>query len=111
VAQIKSSSNITEIPTNEEKIRYIQLFLQDTQQVVNGRLDLATNTNSPVVSQAFSAANTDTTVNHNLGRAPRGYLVVGRTAAMIIYDGTVASNATTITLKSSAVGTARFIFL
>ena len=111
MALIKATSSITDLDEMPEKFRYIQLFLQSTLDVVNGRLTLAENHLIKTVGVAFSATDTDVSVNHGLGRAPRGYLVVSQTSAMIIYSGSVSATKTTISLRSNATGTAQIMFL
>lgn len=111
MSQIKASPEIMEITDKKEQMKYIQLFLQSVVDVVNGRIEFKDNVKISSQSVVFSAADTDTTVAHGLGRAPRGYLVVGLSAAMIIYDGSKAKTATNITLKSNAAGTAQIVFL
>ena len=49
----------------------------------------------------FGAADTDFTVEHNLGFIPAYYEVMGKDRAADIYDGTVAATTTTLTLKSA----------
>ena len=111
MALIKESPNITEITEVPEKFRYVQLFLQAVAAVVNGRLTLAENHLMPSVSVAFTEADTNKTVTHGLGRAPRGYILTGLTANMVIYDGSIGATAQNITLKSSAAGTAKLLFV
>jgi len=111
LALIKQSPNVSDISDMPEKFRYIQLFLQAVVDVVNGRLTLAENHLMPSVNVTFSEADTNKTVSHGLGRAPRGFIVVGLTASMIIYDGSISATAQNITLKSSAAGTAKLLFV
>ena len=111
MAVLTQSPNITDLKSQEDVNRYIQLFLQGVQDVINGRLSLADNNILKKVGVDFTAADTDTVINHGLSRAPRGYFVISRTAGMIVYDGSKASTVTQITLKSSAIGTAQIVFL
>lgn len=59
----------------------------------------------------FLSADTDTIVPHPLGRVPLGYLVVGLSANMVVYSGSVDSNERNVTLRASAAGTAWVLFL
>lgn len=90
----------------EEMPRYLTLFGDQVVRTVNGGLDFQTNFNGTVVSLTFSATNTDTSVAHGLGRVPTGYLIIGRTANMGIYNGAASNTATNLILRSSSVGTA-----
>jgi hypothetical protein len=58
----------------------------------------------------FVAANADTVITHGLNRVPTGYILTMASAAMSLYDGSLPSDNASITLRSSAVGSAT-IFL
>lgn len=111
MALIKASNKITEIREIGDKFRYIQRFLQDVKDIVNGRISVSQNIAFNPVSVVFSFADTNTRIKHGLTRAPRGYIVISATSSMNIYDGSEASTTSQITLKSSATGTAQIIFL
>lgn len=111
MAQIQASTEIVNLQNPEERFRFIQLFLQNTADTVNGNLELSNNFLVPFKSVLFASANTDVTVNHGLGRVPRGYLIIGVNAASIIYDGAGEPTSTTIKLKASAACTAKILFL
>lgn len=64
----------------------------------------------------FTAADTDVTVSHQLGRAPLGVLVVGLypnagTGHMALYSKGVDMNEQNATLRASAAGVAYVLFL
>lgn len=100
MSRITASSDIQQVKP-EEVQKYVDIFCQNVVEVVNGKLDFQTNFNSQVLSQSFSAADTDTTIGHNLGRVPFGYLVASKTVSSDIYNGSVSATASTITLKAS----------
>lgn len=107
---IKANPNIQQVPDNEQA-RFTDVFLNDVAKVVNGGLDFQTNFNGKLITAAFSSANTDTAVAHNLGRAPQGYVVTSLSTNMVVYSGSTAADKNTITLKSSAAGSAGlFVF-
>lgn len=56
-------------------------------------------------------ADTDFTVNHNLGRIPVGFLTVSLDKAAVIYQGSIAWTTTQMTLKASAATVALRIFV
>jgi hypothetical protein len=65
----------------------------------------------PVITVEFTAANTDVQVLHQLGKVPLGYHVVGRSGNFVVYNGTVPSSESDITLRASGTGTATiFVF-
>jgi hypothetical protein len=106
---IKASSDIDGVPEDQFK-RFVQIFLQDAQRVVNGSIELLKNVKLKSKTITFTAANTNVTVQHGLGFTPNGYIMAGGTAAMVIYDGSVTKSSSNITLKSSAAGTATILF-
>jgi len=111
MSKIQASTNIeTENNKDPKSVpKFVDLFFQDVVRVVNGGLDFATNFNAKTVTVPFTVANENTTVIHGLGRVPAGYLVVGLSTNMIIYDGSVAGTTSAIVLKSSAIGNARIL--
>ena len=51
-----------------------------------------------------ATADTDTTITHNLGRVPAGYIVIRSSGSGVVYDGSTPADwtATTFTLRCSA---------
>lgn len=109
--QITTSDQITSIEDDPQKFRYIQLFLQNVKSILNGNIEFDKNMLINSFSVDFTVANSDTTIVHNLGKIPKGYIIIGKTVAMDVYDGTITSTTQNITLKSTVVGTAKIIFL
>ena len=93
----------------EEVARFVEIFAGDCVNVVNGNLEFGANIKSASVRVTFTAANTDTVINHALGKPPSGYLIAGLSTNLIVYDGSMPSTKNTITLKSSAIGTATLL--
>jgi hypothetical protein len=110
MSKVTASFDFDRVPEKEVP-RYVNIYCDQLTSIVNGGISFRDNMDGFLTSVVFSNSGTDATITHNLGRVPFGYLTCGTTVAMIIYDGTVAANATTITLQASAAGTARlFIF-
>lgn len=109
MALIRASDQIENIREDKEKFRYIQLYLQDNTNQVNGGLEILKNLRQSVVSATFTSANTDTTFNHSLNSVPNGFIVIWLSAAMTVYNGSINASNTQITLRSSAVGTAQVL--
>jgi hypothetical protein len=57
------------------------------------------------VSVTFAFPNVDQIVIHNLGRIPVGYLPMTKSAACDVYNGSVASTKTQITLRGTTTST------
>lgn len=89
--------------------RFLTLFGEQVARALNNGLDFETNFNSKSVSITFSSANTDASVAHGLGRVPVGYIIIGLSAALTVYDGVGANTTTNLFLRASATGTARLL--
>lgn len=89
----------------EEQMRFISQNFDQIKSIVNNGLLLADNFDGKILNMTFSSANTDTSAAHGLGRVPQGYLVLKRSASMIVYDGSTSWSSSSIFLKSSATGT------
>lgn len=55
----------------------------------------------PILTFEFRTADVDVRVEHGLGRAPAGYLVIGRSANVGVYDGANPSTDTELVLRAS----------
>lgn len=60
----------------------------------------------PLTTVTFTVANADVVVPHELGKVPLGYHVVGRSGNFTVYNGTVPSSESQLTLRASGTGTA-----
>jgi hypothetical protein len=86
--------------------RYCSKMLADIVRILNKGILPGDNYDASIISVGFVASNSDTKVTHALNRVPTGYYPLNLSAAMIVYNGTVAASENEITLKSSAAGTA-----
>lgn len=96
-------------PSNLEKDefrRIVSILLNAITSILNGGAVFSDNFSQSTQSVTFGAANTEVTVNHNIGRIPVGYLVLGNDSAATIYNGTTAFSAQAIFLRASAPCTA-----
>lgn len=85
--------------------RQTQLLANNLGDMLNSGLIFQDNFRIQIVGVTFSAANTNTIVNHNLNAVPIGYLSIGSSAAFIIYNGSQNVLAkTSVTLKASGTG-------
>lgn len=110
MAVIKASEQIDKGKTLDDKIRNIQVFLQDVKDVINGRLSFDKNFIYNITSVTFTNINSTTSVSHNLNRIPTGYIVVSKSKSMIIYNDSPATD-TTLFLKSTATGTIKIFII
>lgn len=108
MSSITASSDIDRVKP-EDLPRWTALCLENIISTINGKLDFQSNFNQKTVSVNFSAADTDTAVSHGLGRVITGYILVGSSAALSIYDGTSGSTDQVLYLRASATGSARIL--
>lgn len=101
--------NIENIKEDEQRWQYLSVQLKSYYDLLNRGLGFTDNFNSRTISATFAAINTNTSFEHGLGFTPTGYIPIGYTAAMSLYDGSTAWNKTNIVLKSDAVGVARIL--
>src|SRR6266478_5094769 len=85
----------------------IRAVYQNLTQAFNGQIGFGDGTNLDNINGSWInvvapvGANTDFTVNHNLGRLPVGYLVMQKDRACDVYTGSVAATATQLTLRAT----------
>lgn len=103
MSKIQASGGIAQVKP-EDVPRFVDIFCQEVLRVVNGGLDFSTNFDCKIVSATFTVANSDLAVAHGLGRVAGGYFPINKSAAMDIYTGSGQGTASTIYLRSSAVG-------
>ncbi len=101
--------NTFNLKTVEELGRFSSIIFADIIRAVNGNLSFEDNINTKRIDVSFTAANTDTLVNHNLGRIPQGYILIKSNAATSIYDGSLESTEQLIYLKASAISEATIL--
>lgn len=119
MSRITASTDFDRVPEKEVP-RYVSMYCEQVTTALTKGLTISDNfqsaplfteLNGVLLTCVFQSANTDGNYTHNLGRVPVGYIQCGSTVAMSIYDGTIAWTTSTITLESSAAGTARiFVF-
>ena len=106
MSKITRETNLDLVQEDDKRWNFLAQFLDNVKELLNNGLKFSDNFDAKNVSAVFSAANTDTSVSHGLGRVPSGYIVTSISASMVVYTGTAAWTSSTISLKASAAGTA-----
>lgn len=109
MSRLKLPFSISNVKNFEELRKYTAISLKDIIELLNGKVTPLDNMDVSFVSVTFAAANTNIEVAHTLTRLPVGYIVVGRSAAITVFDGTIASTETSISFRSSGTGTATIL--
>lgn len=102
-----SGTDISNSKTLEEIVRFCAKLFREIRDIINGGIVFSDNFSAKIQDVSFTAANSETQVEHNLGRIPTGYLMLSATAAAILYSGAQAADEKFIYLKSSAITTAK----
>lgn len=107
--------NIENIKTEDEedplkeRWKYLSIQLKSYYDILNGDLTFQDSFAGKTITAEFTVVNTDTTFAHGLGFTPTGYIPIGYSAAMRVYDGVGTWNNSDIVLKSDVVGTATIL--
>ena len=106
---------------NEAWFRDLLLTLkrqhEEIARALNGRIGFGDGTESENIEGTWISVmtpgtpNTDFTVTHGLDRLPVGYLVMSKAAAVDVFDGSVASTVSQITLKATVASIAIKLFI
>ena len=107
--KIKTTQNVANLKTLEELIRYCGKTFQDILAEFNGRVDLLDNCATELLDLTFTSSGVEVSSKHNLGRAPRGYLVAGASAAIQIYDGQSVNTSEFIFFRANGAARAKVL--
>jgi hypothetical protein len=107
MSNITAATNFDQVDAKELS-KFLSLFGQDVINTVNGNLDFAANFGAKLLTVTIATANTDTAVNHGLGRLAIGRIVYAQTCNGAVYDGSTGT-AQTLYIKCSALGTVSLI--
>lgn len=87
--------------------RWASQVVSDIVNAINGNLSLTDNTSGAFVDVTFPGANTTVQVAHTLKGTPNGYTVIGRSAAITVFDGNKGNTTQFLYVQASGAGTAR----
>lgn len=90
---------------------YVSKFVGEVITALNNGLLIQDNMSFKTISVTFTVANQEVKIDHNLGRTPLGYVSIGQSAALTVYDGTTETTSQSIYLRSSAVGTVKLLIV
>ena len=104
MSKLTGDAGIDKIQEPKDQMRFISIFFDQIKMLINNGLQFADNFDSKILTLTFSAASTDTSLTHGLGRVPTGYVILKRSASMTVYDGSAAWTSNLIYLRASAAG-------
>lgn len=97
--------------TGDEFCKKCSQFLNDIVTVINGHISLSSNTDSSIQSVTFTAINSQQPIAHKLNRLPVGYIVIGSSVAMKVYNDLTPGDTKNIYVRSDTLGNATiFVF-
>ncbi len=111
MGKIRSPKDLGTIKTPEEFSRHASKVIQESVDVVNGKLEFDKNFASQTVSVTFPTANTDVAVTHSLKKKVTGYLVASKSVDCSIYAGSKEPTLNTLYLKSTVAATVTLVLL
>ena len=90
-------------------VRFVSKSFDQIHTIFNRQISFIDNCKTGLVSVAFLKANTQQAIQHGIGKAPTGYIVVESQGLGLVYDG--ASNWTNqvIYLQCSTVETKKLL--
>lgn len=107
--KITASSSLSNLESVEELRRFVGAFSDNVASALNSRLTFSDNFLASIITFVFTGANTTLGMPHKIGVIPSGYILVGTTVAMSLYDGEQANSTDTLFLRSTAAGTAKVL--
>jgi len=111
VSKFKSFTTLSNLRTVEDISRYYSIIVDQLESILNGGIGFSDNLQSSISSVVFSTANSEVIVPHGLKVAPLGYVILTRSAALVVYDGSTEWTTEFISLKASASGTAKVMVI
>lgn len=109
--RIKAALDLAQLTTWQQLQRYVSDVIRQIVDLCNGKLSFSENFDCFTASVEFTSTSVDTAVPHGLGRAPNGYIIVKRSANMVIFDGSTENTDSVLYLRTSATGTASVIII
>lgn len=104
--RIKVPQTLSQTKTFEELRKYVSQMTDQLLPAFNGNISLVDNASTMTIQVTFPGANTEVGTLHGLGRVPNGYIVVGRTSTISVFNGTTPNTTTNIYLQASGAGIA-----
>src|SRR6266436_7751467 len=119
--KVAPNLNFTEVKLEQKSlssfVQMIRTVYQNFVVAFNGQIGFGDGTNLDNINGSWInvvapvGANTDFTVNHNLGRLPVGYWIMQKDRATDVYTGSVAATATQLTLRATVASAVLRIFI
>ena len=78
-----------------------QPLTYSSDNMVGSVIRVGSNANPNALPNSWAGNNTNTTITHNLGKVPYGFVVIAKYAAADVFIGTVDATTTTITLQTT----------
>ena len=108
---MRANTNLTasNVKTWEDLRRFATQDVETLTRVINGRLGLTDNCQTSLLTFVFTAASSTVGSKHTIGIVPNGYILVGSTVDIGVFDGNRPNTSEDIYLQASGAGTARVL--
>jgi hypothetical protein len=104
MSRITQDSSVDRFKDWAEASQFVSKFFEQVTKLFSNGITISDNFDAKILTLTFTSSATDTSLAHGLGRVPSGYLVLKRSANMVVYDGSNAWTSQNIYLRASAAG-------
>jgi len=114
---LKIANQLDFVPENNNFASMLSKLWRRLAKVVNGGISFGDGTTADNINGVFvdvttpGSANTNFNITHNLGRLSVGYIMLGKAAAVDVYDGTGTNTKTTTSLRATVANVAIRLFV
>lgn len=98
---LKTGRTVHNVANLEELKRWTSIALDEVATVVNGNLELISNVRSQVIELNNLPPLEDINVPHSLVKIPTGFIVIGSSAAVSVYNGSIGWTENAISIRVS----------
>lgn len=103
MTKIKDKFQFGNIEDIDQMGRFMELFNNDINDLLNGNLEFDDNLRTSTLSVNFTTANAQLQIAHSLGRTPIGYILAKTNTPARLYDGGTLNDSKFVYIKSDAV--------
>jgi len=96
---------------DDDKERALSIQLKDYYYILNKGIIPTDNMRGSLLNVTFAALNSNVRISHGLDFAPTNYFVVGLSAPLTVYDGTIVNDKTFANFRCSGTTGAARIFV
>jgi len=85
MSQITTQTDPSNLTNLSDVTRFLSIFQKSAIEAVNGNIEFQNNVKCDIVTATLKNG-TQVQIAHNLGRAPKGYILVGSNVSVNVYN-------------------------